>query len=59
MLDVREIEDKINLYIGEIEDFSPESLDEVEQFRNRFLAKKGLLAELFENFKSVPPEKKK
>jgi phenylalanyl-tRNA synthetase alpha chain len=53
------MEDKIKLYIGEIEDFSPQSLDDVEQFRNRFLAKKGLLAELFEDFKSVPPDKKK
>ena len=59
MLDARKMEEKINLFIGEVEDFSPESLDELEQFRNRFLAKKGLLAELFENFKSVPPDKKK
>ena len=53
------MEEKIKLYIAEVEDFSPESLQEVEQFRNRFLAKKGLLAELFEDFKNVPVEKKK
>ena len=53
------MKDKINLYLKEIDGFSPASLDEVEQFRLRFLSKKGILAELFEDFKSVPADKKK
>lgn len=35
------------------------SLEEVEQLRIQFLSKKGKIASLFEEFKALPPEKKK
>ena len=52
---------KINIenYRKEIESFSTDNFDGLETFRIRFLSKKGILAELFEQFKTVPgPEKK-
>jgi phenylalanyl-tRNA synthetase alpha chain len=53
------MEEKIRQYNAEIEKFSPESLEEVDQFRLRFLSKKGILAELFEDFKRIPADQKK
>jgi phenylalanyl-tRNA synthetase alpha chain len=53
------MEEKIKSYNEEIEKFSPSSLEELEQFRLRFLSKKGILAELFEEFKKIPAEQKK
>ena len=43
----------------EIESFSAKSLAELEEFRIKYLGKKGLLNSLFEDFKSVPAEEKK
>ena len=45
--------------IEEAEAFSAKSLEEVEVFRIKFLGKKGLLAELFAEFKEIPNEEKK
>ena len=45
--------------IEEVEAFSAKSLEEVEVFRIKFLGKKGLLAELFADFKEIPNEEKK
>ena len=53
------MKEKIELYIGEVEKFSPTSLEEIEDFRIRFLGKKGILAELFEDFKKIPADQKK
>jgi phenylalanyl-tRNA synthetase alpha chain len=53
------MKEKIKIYLSEVEDFSPASLDEVEQFRLRFLSKKGLLNELFDDFKKIPADQKK
>jgi phenylalanyl-tRNA synthetase alpha chain len=50
---------KVHLLIEEVERFQSQKADEIEQFRIKYLAKKGLIAELFEDFKNVPKEEKK
>ena len=39
--------------------FTAETREDVEQFRIKYLGKKGILADLFKNFKILPPEQKK
>ena len=51
--------DHIHKLIEEAEEFSTQSLAEVEAFRIKFLGKKGLLTDLFASFKKVPDEQKK
>ena len=51
--------DKIKQYIAEANAFSTESKDELEAFRIRFLGAKGVLKEVFADFKNVPNEHKK
>jgi phenylalanyl-tRNA synthetase alpha chain len=50
---------KIKEQIAEVEAFSPKSLEEVEQFRIKYLGKKGLLSDFFAEFKNVPNNQKK
>ena len=42
-----------------IEEFSPKSQAEIEEFRVKILGRKGELTELFEEFKTVAPELKR
>jgi phenylalanyl-tRNA synthetase alpha chain len=42
-----------------IDTFSGKTIDEIESFRLKYLSKKGLIAELFEDFRNVPPDQKK
>lgn len=51
--------ERILEYINEAETFSATSLQELEAFRIKYLGKKGLLNSLFEEFKNIPPAKKK
>ncbi len=51
--------DKIKEYISEIEAFQANSREEAENFRIRFLGKKGILNQFFAEFKNVPNEEKK
>ncbi len=51
--------DKIKNYIAEVEKFSASSQEEIENFRIKFLGKKGILNEFFAEFKNVPNESKK
>jgi len=51
--------DKINAYIDEVEQFTTDKTEELEQFRIRFLGKKGILNDFFAEFKNVPNEQKK
>jgi len=51
--------EKIQAYLEEINASSPASAEEAEQFRIRFLGRKGIIPALFETFKSLPPEEKK
>lgn len=50
---------KINELIQEVDAFSSKKMDEIEQFRIKFLSKKGIISDLFEDFKNVPKEEKK
>ena len=51
--------DKIKEHISEVENFTADTLEEIEAFRIAYLGKKGLLNEFFAEFKSVPNEQKK
>ena len=50
---------RIQEHLDEIQKFESESIDDVEQFRIKYLGKKGLLNHLFEAFKDVPNQDKK
>ena len=51
--------DHIKNLIKEADEFSADSLSAVEDFRVKFLGKKGVLNDLFEAFKAVPGDEKK
>ena len=51
--------DKIKEYIGEAQAFSTQNTAELEAFRIKFLGTKGLLKDLFAEFKNVPNDQKK
>lgn len=53
------LQDKIKQYTVEIEQFSPASAVDVENFRLKFLVSKGIIKNLFEEFKAIPNEEKK
>lgn len=53
------MQEKINQYLAEIAAFTPANADELEQFRIRFAGRKGLMNDLFEEFKTVPNDQKK
>lgn len=50
---------RLNELLQEVEIFSAQSLDQVEQFRIKILGSKGVLKELFADFKNVANEEKK
>jgi phenylalanyl-tRNA synthetase alpha chain len=51
---------KIQELIKEVEAFSSKQLEEIDQFRIKFLSKKnGVVTELFKEFKNIPKEEKK
>jgi phenylalanyl-tRNA synthetase alpha chain len=50
---------KIKELLEQTESFTISSLDELEQFRLKYLSKKGEIAQLFADFKNVPAELKK
>jgi phenylalanyl-tRNA synthetase alpha chain len=49
----------IDRILEEARQFKAETKEEVEQFRIRYLGKKGILSDLFSNFKEVPAQQKK
>ena len=51
--------EKIQDYISEIEGFQAKTKEEVEDFRIKYLGKKGILNQYFAEFKNVPNEQKK
>ena len=51
--------DKINSLLREIASFEASSLEQVEEFRVKMLAKKGSIASLFQEFKNVDPAQRK
>jgi len=53
------LHDKIKQYTEEIAAFSPSSSADVENFRLKFLVSKGIVKNLFEEFKTVSTEEKR
>ena len=51
--------DKIKEHIAEVEKFTTQAKEDIENFRIKYLGKKGLLNEFFAEFKNVPNEQKK
>jgi len=51
--------DQIKKYIDEAREFTAQNPAELEEFRIKFLSKKGILNDLFARFKEVPNEQKK
>ena len=49
----------IRKHIEEVENFSSESIQNSEEFRIKYLGKKGILNELFKNFKEVKENERK
>lgn len=53
------LQDKITQYSAEIKAFSTSNIDELEQFRIKFLGTKGIIKDIFDEFKAVSPEEKR
>jgi len=51
--------EKIENLLSEISSFHAEGSEELESFRLKYLSKKGLISELFEEFRNVPSSEKK
>jgi phenylalanyl-tRNA synthetase alpha chain len=51
--------EQIDSYLREAENYSISNQAELEEFRLKYLSKKGLINDLFEEFKTIAPEKKK
>lgn len=51
--------ENIPALIEEVKKFSSNNKDEIEAFRLKFNGKKGILTDLFEEFKSIPNQQKK
>ncbi|QHI37689.1 Phenylalanine--tRNA ligase alpha subunit [Kordia antarctica] len=51
--------DKIKEHIAEVEKFTTQAKEDIENFRIKYLGKKGLLNDFFAEFKNVPNEQKK
>src|ERR1700704_290205 len=50
---------QIDQYTTEINAFTPVTTDELETFRIKFLGTKGIIKDLFEQFKTVGPDEKR
>jgi phenylalanyl-tRNA synthetase alpha chain len=53
------MKEHIDRLFSEIDSIRAASLEEVEQLRLKYLSKKGLVPQLFDDFKNVPAEKKR
>jgi phenylalanyl-tRNA synthetase alpha chain len=53
------MQEKITQYTEEIKSFQPQNAAELESFRIKFLGTKGLVKDLFDEFKAVSPEEKR
>jgi len=51
--------DKINHLLSEISSFTVKTNDDLESFRIKYLSKKGIIPELFEEFRDIPVSTKK
>jgi len=53
------MQEQIDQYTTEVEAFNPANADELEAFRIKYLGTKGLIKDLFEQFKSTTSEEKR
>src|SRR4249920_1550106 len=53
------LSDRIKLIDEEIKRFTAEGAESIEKFRLKYLSRKGVMAELFEDLKKAAPEEKK
>lgn len=53
------MKEKIDILVSEIKDYTIQTNEELEQFRLKYLSKKGAITVLFSDFKNVPVEAKK
>lgn len=53
------MKEKIDHLLAEVQSFTAENAETLEQFRIRFLGRKGQLQELFEEFKTLTSEQKR
>ncbi len=53
------MKEKIEQILHEVKDFQAESKDALEEFRIKYLSKKGVIPALFADFKTVAPELRK
>jgi phenylalanyl-tRNA synthetase alpha chain len=53
------MQSKITQYTSEIEAFEPKTAEELEAFRIKFLGTKGIIKDLFDEFKAVSTEEKR
>ena len=53
------IQERIDQYKNEISEFQPTSIEELEQYRLKFLVVKGIVRQLFDEFKTVSSEEKR
>lgn len=53
------MKDQINKYLKEIDGFSAKTKEELEQFRIKYSGKKGILNDLFADFKNVVAEERR
>jgi phenylalanyl-tRNA synthetase alpha chain len=53
------MQDRIQNLLKEVTEFAAESKQSLENFRLKYISKKGAIAELFEELKQLPPEAKK
>lgn len=51
--------DKINSIINEVTDFVAKTNEDLESYRLKYLSKKGILNQLFDDFKTLTPDVKK
>ena len=53
------MQSEIDQYTNEIKTFKPANADALETFRIKYLGTKGIIKDLFEQFKSVSAEEKR
>jgi phenylalanyl-tRNA synthetase alpha chain len=53
------MQEKINQLLTEVEQYATQVSEEIENFRIKFLGRKGILNDLFEEFKTIPNEQKR
>src|SRR5438552_19194732 len=51
--------ERIKKFISEVEEYDATAKEQVESFRLKYLSKKGVLAELFTEMKTIQPELRK